>query len=779
MAVTTTSDIQFYSNTFGGSLVNSSDRLIGCVDELVTAEFTVTYDAPITGVRLKWGLIKNSTTLPVSPSMSYPSSYFNHIDFGVSQSWKKNNLPKTLIPTEEPLTISNNLITNREGEQCIASLSLDGLTLTIQHTFFIQGRAKSDYLTDSDIDVSLNSNYTGFESLRYVYSVEHFETANDDIVEGNTDMINIAKTDYFKDGQIGYYNEWKNGDLANYQLISFEYSESENSTTSKVYKPLGSLSSDDVTIVLSSNKSISEFNTSKVYNDSLSYFSLSNSVGGASVQNMSIKSYDVTDLGGNVFEVKVVFREGFYFGDYILTAICGVDVVSDENDKLNTNVFLGVTPLIQRTDNLENIAEAPITFEYHNGSNSHSNIVGYVEDYVLASTNLQLARGVNFGDTVSIQSVNWKVQRNNGDSFTPNYVTVDSILFSGASLNTPFTSFTQERFNKLVDGRRFASASLTSEDAINNLGGFYIEDANTIKRFDGGDFTSIWSNGDVVNIEDSLSNVIRKFTIVTVTAIEIKTIPSTFTLGEIKRAYSDLYFKAFAKSEYFVNDTLEGNLAYKNYSLTFPFMLRFEDAVSFATTDFRLLLDVEFNRIKLTDGFLTTSETDIVRFIVNGDEDASDYDQVNSDSVETVDVKYFDSLGSEVGGILIDENTTVEATFTRPSGLLIDDYGFVMKLDQEATAGEFFLSEFSNFKSNNPSQFISTIGTYEPEKIQVDANTIKCKAIINKESLMFGSSIGYRVSARCLKILTVVQDGKITELGVQKSTELGIDKIID
>ena len=499
----------------------------------------------------------------------------------------------------------------------------------------------------------------------------------------------------------------------------------------------------------------------------------------ATIQNMSIKSYDITNIGGNVFEVKVVFREGFYFGDYIFTALCGVDVVSNENDKLNTNVFLGVTPLIQRTDNLENIAEAPITFEYHNGSDLHTNIVGYVEDYILASTELRLAKGVVFGDTVSIQSVNWKVQRNNGDSFTPNYVTVDSILFSGASLNTPLTSFTQNRFDKLNDNRQFASSSLTSEDTTNNLGGFYIEDSNTIKRFDGGDFTSIWSNGDVVNIEDSLSTIIKTFTIVTVTASEIKTLPSTFTLGEVKRAYSDLYFISVAKSEYFVNNTLEGSLAYKTYNLTFPFMLRYEDAVSFATTDFRLLLDVEFNRIKLTDGFLTTSETDIVRFIVNGDEDAYTYDQVNTDAVETVSVKYFDSLGSEVGGILVDENTTVEATFTRPSGLLISDYGFILKLDQEPTAGEFFLSEFSNFKTNKPSQFISTIATYEPEKIQVDANTIKCKAVIDFSKLNTTSISGYRLSARCLKILTVVQNGKVTELGVQKSTEDGNDKIID
>ena len=279
MAVATTSDIQFYSNTFGGSAGNSSDRLIGCVDELVTAEFTVTYDAPITGVRLKWGLIKNSTTLPTSPSMSYPSSFFNHIDFNSSQSWKKNNLTKTLIPTPENLAINNNAITNREGESCIASLSLDGLTITIQHTFFIQGRAKLDYLIDDGIDASLNSNYTGFESLRYVYSLEHFETANDDIVEGNTDMVNIGKADYFKDGQIGYYNEWKNGDLANYQLVSFDYSEVENSITSTIYKPSGSLSSDDVTLIVSRNSNISEFNTSKVYNDSLSYFALKSSVG--------------------------------------------------------------------------------------------------------------------------------------------------------------------------------------------------------------------------------------------------------------------------------------------------------------------------------------------------------------------------------------------------------------------------------------------------------------------------------------------------------------------
>ena len=101
------------------------------------------------------------------------------------------------------------------------------------------------------------------------------------------------------------------------------------------------------------------------------------------------------------------------------------------------------------------------------------------------------------------------------------------------------------------------------------------------------------------------------------------------------------------------------------------------------------------------------------------------------------------------------------------------------KLDQEPTAGEFFLSEFSNFKTNKPSQFISTIGTYEPEKIQVDANTIKCKAVIDVSKLNVSGAFGYRISARCLKMEVVVLNGKLTELGLQKSTESGNNKIIE
>ena len=487
MAVATTSDIQFYSNTFNGSAVNSSDRLIGCVDELVTAKFTVTFDTAIQGVRLLWGLIKNSTTLPSSPTMNYSTLLFRHIDFKLAQSYQKNNMAVT---TPTALDKNNNKITRREGEYCIATISADRLSVDIEHAFYIQGRAKSDYITDGEIDASLNSYYTGSESLKYIYRLEYFDVADDYNVKGDTDMINIAKTDYFKDGEAGYYNEWKNGISPNYQKINYEYSEADNTVTFDIIKYGSAVGSDKVVFIGSRDRAIAEFGKSKEYNDALAYFQLSNNVGGGTVQNMFVKSYDVTNIGGGVFRCVVEFREGFYFGDYVFTALCGVDVSTSENDKLNTNVFSGVTPIIQRTDNLENIANAPIKFKYHNGSSLHTNIVGYVEDYILASTTLELARGVNFNDTVNIQSITWRLQRNNGDSFDPNYVTVDSVLFSGVSLNTPLTTFTQNRFDKLNDDREFASVSLGTEDAINNLGGFYIEDSNTIKRFDGGDFTS-------------------------------------------------------------------------------------------------------------------------------------------------------------------------------------------------------------------------------------------------------------------------------------------------
>ena len=218
MALSTVGNIDFYSNYFAGSIPNASDRVVGCVDELITAKTVFTFDSPITGVRLKWGLQKNSSSLPSTGSI--PDSVFQHLDLDSPQSYQ--NLVLTPSATVD-LDLNNNTINFREGESCTATLSADSLTLTITHTFYIQGRVKSDYLSLSkEIDASLNTNYAGSESVKYIYSLDYFEGGSFDTPSGNSDSITLATVDYFKNGNVGFYNEKFNGNVTPYKLTSFD-----------------------------------------------------------------------------------------------------------------------------------------------------------------------------------------------------------------------------------------------------------------------------------------------------------------------------------------------------------------------------------------------------------------------------------------------------------------------------------------------------------------------------------------------------------------------------
>ncbi|GAG41594.1 unnamed protein product, partial [marine sediment metagenome] len=167
---------------------------------------------------------------------------------------------------------------------------------------------------------------------------------------------------------------------------------------------------------------------------------------------------------------------------------------------------------------------------------------------------------------------------------------------------------------------------------------------------------------------------------------------------------------------------------------------------------------------------------EVIRFIVNA-EQTLDYDQVNTDLVISGGINYFDDVFNVVGGLLSDEDTIVEATFTRATGLSIDDYGFVLKLDRDPTGGETFISEFSNFKTNQTGQFITTTVGYEPEKIQVDAFTIKCRAKIDKTALLLGG--GWRVSSRLVPIIQAPNDSKTLENGDFKTTSDDNFKTLD
>ncbi|GAG08510.1 unnamed protein product, partial [marine sediment metagenome] len=264
-------------------------------------------------------------------------------------------------------------------------------------------------------------------------------------------------------------------------------------------------------------------------------------------------------------------------GNYLFTTTCGVNVTSDENSKLSTNVFVGVSDSDFSLDNLSDVVSTDIGFSYHNGTSSRSNIVGYVEDYIEASCLLPIAKGVNYGDRIDINSLEWKVQRNNGTALLPSYSTVDNTVWGKDKITTDLISYTQERFNRLTDTRKDSSLSFVSDDVVNNFGGIFILDAFTITRNDGGDFTAIWSVGDVVDMENNLGEVIKTFTIATVNAGNIIISKGTFDKYEFNRAYSDITFRSGAKNEYFVNPTIEGNYAFTTYQLSFPFMLRYEN----------------------------------------------------------------------------------------------------------------------------------------------------------------------------------------------------------
>lgn len=248
------SSVLYVANTGSSSSPASFTTLVG-------ATVSVYGTTPITKIDFYYGLVENAS----SPA------YVSLLD-GETQKYRATGLVTSGVSSGNaltPYTTNKSWVTGSTAEQALTVIDTLGTGtsyastgyeqyLRITHVFHINPAFLEAWVNSSDaIDSSLATFFTSSNALKYVFRiVGGYSNSTED---HNTDNGNLSS--FLQNGDTGFYDEYRNGGAANYELGTVTFANSVGDTVSVI----SSNDATDVAISITSN--VGNFSSGNHYFD--------------------------------------------------------------------------------------------------------------------------------------------------------------------------------------------------------------------------------------------------------------------------------------------------------------------------------------------------------------------------------------------------------------------------------------------------------------------------------------------------------------------------------
>lgn len=193
---------------------NTQNFIHGNIGDKVKATIDFTLPSAPVSVRIRWGLVSNSADVySDAGSFAISDSLMVSLFSGDSQGYKGG------IGSLSPLSP----ISAQQGSATL--IDNGGLSYTIEHEMDIDSYIRNVDLATSTT-LNIRDEFDGSASVKYIFKIEAFDSAIASEPYASTEETDLSGI--FKDGNIGYLNEFLNGDPATYTLDSFSFDNTED-----------------------------------------------------------------------------------------------------------------------------------------------------------------------------------------------------------------------------------------------------------------------------------------------------------------------------------------------------------------------------------------------------------------------------------------------------------------------------------------------------------------------------------------------------------------------